>query len=279
MVEISLLALGHDEAELGRALAPRLGADLHVHDLIARPGELAYARIAERVAELWPQRRGLVLLCPCGVAVRSIAPLIVHKLTDPAVVVVDAGGRWAVSLLSGHEGGANALCLSVSNLMGGEPIITTTSEAARRLIVGIGCRRGTSAEAIVTAVDAGLAQVQATRAQVRLLASAGVKADEPGLHAAALQLRLPLRIVADAAIRAWNGPANPFVQSHVDLPAVAEPAALLAGRRTTCLLPRIVPVPGVTISIATEAWPQDDSAWWATAPAASTTAPAGPNGP
>ena len=48
---------------------------------------------------------GLVYIAPCGVVVRAIAPFLEHKTKDPAVVVVDVGGRWAVSLLSGHEGG------------------------------------------------------------------------------------------------------------------------------------------------------------------------------
>ena len=55
--------------------------------------------------------RGLVYVVPVGVAVRAIAPLIRHKTTDPAVVAVNVGGRWAVSLLSGHEGGANQLAI------------------------------------------------------------------------------------------------------------------------------------------------------------------------
>ncbi len=117
-----------------------------------RPPEAErFTKIADLTASLFPVCRGLVYAAPCGVVVRAIAPLIRSKYEDPAVVVLDAGGRWAVSLLSGHEGGANALAIRVANILGAEPVITTTTEALKSVIVGIGCRRGTPAERIVAA--------------------------------------------------------------------------------------------------------------------------------
>jgi cobalt-precorrin 5A hydrolase len=62
-----------------------------------------FTRITDLTASLFPVCRNLVYAAPCGVVVRAIAPLVKSKLEDPAVVVLDAGGRWAVSLLSGHE--------------------------------------------------------------------------------------------------------------------------------------------------------------------------------
>ena len=139
------------------------------------PGSLKaerFARIADLTALLFPICKGLVYAAPCGVVVRAVAPLIRNKYEDPAVVVLDAGGRWAVSLLSGHEGGANALAIRVANILGAEPVITTTTEALKSVIVGIGCRRGTPAERIVAAVQSALAEAGLTLDEVRLLASA-----------------------------------------------------------------------------------------------------------
>ena len=63
-----------------------------------------------------------------GIVVRGIAPYLQGKDTDPAVVVVDEAGQFAVSLLSGHLGGANELARRVAKLLGGTPVITTATD-------------------------------------------------------------------------------------------------------------------------------------------------------
>ena len=83
------------------------------------------------MSRIFPACREIVCAVPCGVVVRAVAPLIRNKFEDPAVVVLDVGGRWSVSLLSGHEGGANDLAMRVANLLGAEPVVTTTTEALK----------------------------------------------------------------------------------------------------------------------------------------------------
>jgi cobalamin biosynthesis protein CbiG len=63
-----------------------------------------------------------------GIVVRELAPLLGSKHSDPAVVVVDARGTFAVSLLGGHEGGANRLAREVAGITGGQAVITTASD-------------------------------------------------------------------------------------------------------------------------------------------------------
>jgi cobalt-precorrin 5A hydrolase len=212
-----------------------------------------FTRIADLTASLFPVCRGLVYAAPCGVVVRAIAPLIRNKYEDPAVVCIDAGGRWAVSLLSGHEGGANSLAIRIANLLGAEPVITTTTEALKSVIVGIGCRRGTPSERIVAAVRTALADAGIALDEVRLIASADVKTGEAGLLAAAVQLGVPIRFIGAAEIRAClrDFSHSDFVKTKVNLPAVAEPAALLAGRRTQ-FISRKRRINGITISLARE---------------------------
>lgn len=75
----------------------------------------------------------LVCIMATGIVVRILAPLIVHKTSDPGVVVLDQKGRHAISLLSGHLGGANDLAREMAFLTGGEAIITTATDVAGEL--------------------------------------------------------------------------------------------------------------------------------------------------
>lgn len=70
----------------------------------------------------------IIFVGALGVCVRMIAPLVKDKYTDPAVVCVDSIGRNAISVLSGHIGGANKLCEEVAHVIGANPVITTQSD-------------------------------------------------------------------------------------------------------------------------------------------------------
>ena len=116
---LAVLAVTRGGRELGGKLAGQLaGAEL-LDDA---------APVAERLAAAWPRCDGFVCVMAAGIVVRAIAPLLSDKRHDPAVVVVDEQGRFAVSLLSGHLGGANDLARQVAALTGGQPVITTASD-------------------------------------------------------------------------------------------------------------------------------------------------------
>lgn len=101
-------------------------------------GELSEKRsLSECVGEWFEKADGLVFFCAAGIAVRSIAPYIVHKASDPAVAVMDETGRYGVSLLSGHAGGANALTERLCRLAGAEPVITTASDREGKFSVDL----------------------------------------------------------------------------------------------------------------------------------------------
>ncbi|WP_405654513.1 precorrin-3B C(17)-methyltransferase [Streptomyces sp. RK9] len=71
----------------------------------------------------------VVCFLAAGAVVRLAAPLLAGKSVDPGVVCVDEGGRFAVALLGGHAGGANALAREVGEVLGAEPVITTATDA------------------------------------------------------------------------------------------------------------------------------------------------------
>ncbi|MEV1083066.1 precorrin-3B C(17)-methyltransferase [Streptomyces sp. NPDC050211] len=108
----------------------------------------AGAAARDRLAAAWPERtrvydgpvgdavraafaecEHLVCFLATGAVVRLVAPLLSDKRADPGVVCVDEGGRFAVSLVGGHGGGANELALEVGELLGARPVVTTATDA------------------------------------------------------------------------------------------------------------------------------------------------------
>lgn len=83
---------------------------------------------AERVATNWKRYKNLIFIMSTGIVVRVIAHLIQDKRTDPAVIVLDEKGRFAISLLSGHLGGANDIAREIAGFLDGEAVITTASD-------------------------------------------------------------------------------------------------------------------------------------------------------
>ena len=252
-MKTAIVTLSEAGLKVAQVLKKQLSdCDVYVHENVFGEGE-KFSRIEHLVTEVFDLYKGLVFIVPTGVAVRAITPCIHHKTTDPAVVVMDVGARYVISLLSGHEGGANQLAIDIANFVNAEPVITTTSEAIKNVIVGIGCRRSIKANTILKAIEYALAKGSVAIDEVRLLATVDLKKDERGILDTAKQLGIPLRIIGSDTIRTCNliFQHSAFVEQSVGLPAVAEPVALLAGRRTSILLPKIT-YQGVTIALARE---------------------------
>jgi len=129
--KIALWAITPEGALLARKIAENLpdarlhlSADLNIDDIPAS----CFERLSDAIVSDFHAYTGHVFIMSTGIVVRLIASCIRNKTTDPAVVVVDETGRHAVSLVSGHLGGANSLAIKVAGLTGADPVITTATD-------------------------------------------------------------------------------------------------------------------------------------------------------
>lgn len=93
--------------------------------------------LTEWAGKMFETMDAILFISASGIAVRAIAPWVKDKKSDPAVVVMDERGVFAISLLSGHLGGANELAGLLANLTGAIPVITTATDVNGRFAVDI----------------------------------------------------------------------------------------------------------------------------------------------
>ncbi|WP_298036400.1 cobalt-precorrin 5A hydrolase [uncultured Desulfuromonas sp.] len=130
-MNIAIIAITPGGAALARRLDGSLpGAEVHLPERFRQDDRCRYFRepLAEVLPRLFAEGRPLVCVMAAGIAVRLLAPHLQGKSVDPAVVVMDERGAFAVSLLSGHLGGANALARQLAALSGGQAVVTTATD-------------------------------------------------------------------------------------------------------------------------------------------------------
>ena len=93
--------------------------------------------LKEQVKEVFHNVDAIIFISACAIAVRAIAPFLESKTTDPAVVVIDELGQYAISLLSGHIGGGNELTKQIADLIGATPIISTATDLNNTFAVDV----------------------------------------------------------------------------------------------------------------------------------------------
>jgi len=131
---IAIWAITPNGAKLGQTIRKDLDrADLYLSRSlnVANDGQdrvARFKRLALVLSRVFDQYQGHIFIMSTGIVVRMVAPLIQHKTIDPAIVVVDDRGRHAVSLLSGHLGGANDLTREIAELIDAAPVITTATD-------------------------------------------------------------------------------------------------------------------------------------------------------
>lgn len=156
------------------------------------PGSQSYSgSLREHLATLWPDYKGFIFGLATGAVVRLIAPLLAHKSSDPAVIVVDEAGNYVISLCSGHQGRADQLTRLLALQLRATPVITGAAAAANLAGIDVlgqpfGWRRGLG----------DWTQVSAAVAQGK-----------------------PVRVIQEAGSTLWQDnlpPAHPFVFEALD---------------------------------------------------------------
>lgn len=145
-MKVAVLAITrHGIAQAGRIVAALAGVQLFAPEKFAAEAEATapgaahvYAgKVGDQVPALFSAFDALVAVISLGAVVRLIAPHLENKESDPAVVVVDEAGRFAIPVLSGHAGGANALAGRLATALGAIPVLTTASDARQTLAVDL----------------------------------------------------------------------------------------------------------------------------------------------
>lgn len=302
-MKMELIAFTQRGNDLARHLAESLSA--HGHQAACTRDGL---KAEEWAARAFSRSDGLIFVGATGIAVRSIAPHLRHKSTDPAVVVVDEGGQFVIPILSGHLGGANDLAREIATLIGAVPVITTATDVngvfavdqwarrqgllvcnperilsvssrllagetvrffsawpiagelpaglymvsredaqvvldlhrpagdalwlcPKRVRVGMGCRRNTSASALRSLLEEVLTQEGIPQNAVSALCTIDLKKDERGLQELAGELGVPLTTYSAQELAQVPGDftPSPFVEQVTGVDNVCERAALACG--------------------------------------------------
>lgn len=253
---IRVITLAGPGAPLSQMISARLNADLIVVHQPETPG------LAEVVKDSFGRFEALVMVMACGIAARVTGPLLRSKRTDPAVVVCDRAGRYSISLAGGHEGGANQLACDVASLTGGDPVISTGTEADRPAAVGVGYQGRATARDIERAVRSGLGLCGLTTDEIKYLSTGLMKWEDREVRKAAHGLGLLLRFFPRYQLARTNGvsPPSQAAMRYFSIKGVSEQCALLSLKDPEIILPRTVFGP-VTAAVARERF-----SWSASAP-------------
>ena len=119
-MKIEIISFTEEGKELADRIAGQLGAGS------VRCGKTHPLRTWTR--EAFANADALIYVGALGICVRSVAPYVRSKSTDPAVVVIDETAKYVIPVLGGHLGGANDLARRIAKVTGAEPVITTATD-------------------------------------------------------------------------------------------------------------------------------------------------------
>ena len=334
-MKIAIISVSKKGQELAFDLKNKLDSDSTIIKC-----DLYHKNVKKCIPILFYEYDAIIAVMASGILIRSIAPLVESKVTDPAVINIDDNGKFVISALSGHLGGANELAGKVAGLIDATPVITTSTDVnkklgidvlakdlylsidntkeilhfnkailegreisltvnpdmnfdylfdylnnvtleinvsieyspkvntdeihvsfddhemtlkERKIVVGIGCRRGKECRFIYDGLKKSLDDLKILHSRVNLLASAEIKKDEKGILELSKKLNIPVEFVEIDKLKLFESSdvsKSEFVYSKFGIYGVCEPSALIMAGFDSELIYKKTSYDGVTIAVA-----------------------------
>jgi len=134
-MKTAIIALTSNGSRLALRLGPQINAEVFIKQDFITTLNTNWNKVypirntlSLMVEEFFNKYEKIVFIMALGIVVRTIAPLIKSKMSDPAVIVMDEKGKYVISVLSGHVGGANKASKEIAKIIGGIPVITTSTD-------------------------------------------------------------------------------------------------------------------------------------------------------
>lgn len=128
---IALLGVTNDAIELLQTLQDVIGGVIYCPEKLAQSHinnvQVYSNSLAEEVASIWHEYKTLVFCLATGAVTRTIAPLLKDKANDPAIILIDAAGKFVISLCGGHQNNGDLLTNLIAQQLSATPIITGSS--------------------------------------------------------------------------------------------------------------------------------------------------------
>ena len=334
-MKIAIISVSKKGQELAFDLKDKLDLDSTIIKC-----DLYHKNVKKYFPILFYEYDAIIAIMALGILIRSVAPLVESKVTDPAVINIDDNGQFVISALSGHLGGANELACKVAGLIDATPVITTSTDVnkklgidvlakdlylsidntkeilhfnkailegreisltvnpdmnfdylfdylnnvtleinvsieyspkvdtdeihvsfdeheltlkERKIVVGIGCRRGKECRFIYDGLKKSLNDLKISHSRVNLLASAEIKKDEKGILELSEKLNIPVEFVEIDKLKLFESSdvsKSEFVYSKFGIYGVCEPSALIMAGFDSELIYKKTSYDGVTIAVA-----------------------------
>lgn len=116
----------------GKEISDKLYENLKDNPLILNVSQY-HKNVIQTVNDIFNEYDCIIGIMASGIMIRSIAPHVNSKLSDPAVLLIDDNANFVISLLSGHFGGANDLTMKISGILNSTPVITTSTDVNNKV--------------------------------------------------------------------------------------------------------------------------------------------------